>query len=171
MRGNHSLWISFFSQHGLIFPFHLIFCYSLPCSTCLMAFLSSFKIDMETSLTVQWLRLWASTAGVTGSIPGQETKISTCRMVWPKKKKKKKSRYTLLPQVLWERDVSTEKCSPFIADYDVPKPLSLVPLLYLSRSHVCQRLEGMDLIHHPHRTHILVGGEVVLRPKRNIINK
>ena len=90
MRGNHSLWISFFSQHGLIFPFHLIFCYSLPCSTCLMAFLSSFKIDMETSLTVQWLRLWASTAGVTGSIPGQETKISTCRMVWPKKKKKKK---------------------------------------------------------------------------------
>ena len=167
MRGNHSLWISFFSQHGLIFPFHLIFCLSLPCSTCLMAILSSFKTDMETSLTVPWLRLWASTAGVTGSTPGQETKIFTCCVLWPKNK----NRYTLLPQVLWKRDVSTEKCSSFIVGYDIPKPLSLVPLLYLLRFHVCQRLEWMKLIHHPHRTHSLVGGEVVLRPKRNIINK
>ena len=167
MRGNHSLRISFFSQHGLIFPFHLIFCHSLPCSTCLMAILSSFKMDMETSLTVQWLRLRASTAGVTGSIPGQETKISTCHVLWPKNK----NRCSLLPQVLWERDVSTEKRSPFIVGYDIPRPLALVPLLYLLRSHVCQRLEWMKLIHHPHTTHILVGGEVVLRPKRNIINK
>ena len=28
-----------------------------------------------TSLIVQWLRLWAATAGGMGSIPGQETKI------------------------------------------------------------------------------------------------
>ena len=30
---------------------------------------------IETSMTVQWLRLHASTAGCTGSIPGQGTKI------------------------------------------------------------------------------------------------
>ena len=34
------------------------------------------KIFLRTSLAIQWLRLCASTAGGTGSIPGQGTKIS-----------------------------------------------------------------------------------------------
>ena len=41
-----------------------------------------------TSLVVQWLRLCASTAGGTGSIPGGWTKIPACCSV-PQKKKKK----------------------------------------------------------------------------------
>ena len=40
-----------------------------------------------TSLVVQWLRLWASTAGGACSISGQRTKISHT-MAEPKKKKK-----------------------------------------------------------------------------------
>ena len=42
---------------------------------------------MGTSLAVQWLGLRASTAGGMGLIPGRETKIPTCHVVWPKKKK------------------------------------------------------------------------------------
>ena len=34
----------------------------------------------RTSLAIQWLRLWASTAGGMGSIPGWETKIA--HAVW-----------------------------------------------------------------------------------------
>ena len=41
-----------------------------------------------TSLVVQWLRLYTSTAGVTGSIAGQGTKILNATQ--PKKLKKKK---------------------------------------------------------------------------------
>ena len=37
-----------------------------------------------TSLAVQWLRICASTAGHTGSIPGQGS--STCHVMWPKNK-------------------------------------------------------------------------------------
>ena len=40
---------------------------------------------MGTSLAVQWLRLHTCTAGGTGSIPGQGTKIPTCHVVCPKK--------------------------------------------------------------------------------------
>ena len=43
----------------------------------------------ETSLLVQWLRLYTSNAEAVGSIPGQETKIPHAALVWPKKKKKK----------------------------------------------------------------------------------
>ena len=44
-------------------------------------------ITRGSSLAVQWLGLRASTAGGTGSIPGQGTKIPHA-MVCPKKKKK-----------------------------------------------------------------------------------
>ena len=47
---------------GRIFPF---LCLSFP----------SIKKEVGTSFVVQWLRLGASTAGGTGSIPGWETKI------------------------------------------------------------------------------------------------
>ena len=40
------------------------------------------------SLVVQWLRLWASTTGCMGAIPGWGAKILQARQ--PKKKKKKK---------------------------------------------------------------------------------
>ena len=43
--------------------------------------------QLRTSLPVQWLRLWASTAGGTGSIPGWGTKIP--HATWPKKKKRR----------------------------------------------------------------------------------
>ena len=49
------------------------------------------KDKWGTSLVVQWLRLLtsrASTAGGTGSIPGQRTKIPTCHVVRPKNKVK-----------------------------------------------------------------------------------
>ena len=36
------------------------------------------KICTQTSLAVQWLKLHASTAGSTGSIPGEGTKIPHC---------------------------------------------------------------------------------------------
>ena len=42
-----------------------------------------------TSLVVQWLRLRASTAGGTGSIPGQGTRILHATCLGHKKKKKK----------------------------------------------------------------------------------
>ena len=40
--------------------------------------------EMRDFLAVQWLKLWASTAGDTGSIPGRGTKI--LHASWPKKK-------------------------------------------------------------------------------------
>ena len=43
----------------------------------------------ETSLLVQWLRLYTSNAEAVGSIPGQGTN-PTCGMVWPKKTNKNK---------------------------------------------------------------------------------
>ena len=49
---------------------------------------------LRTSQVVQWLRLCASTAGVTGSIPGQGNKIPPCHST--KKKKKKKTRKYIL---------------------------------------------------------------------------
>ena len=45
----------------------------------------------RTSLAVRWLRLCASNAGVTGSIPGQRTKISYASQRGQKKKKKFKT--------------------------------------------------------------------------------
>ena len=42
-----------------------------------------------TSLAVQWVRLHASTAGGTGSIPGWGAKIAASYAVQPKKKKKR----------------------------------------------------------------------------------
>ena len=44
-------------------------------------------LSWRTSLVVQWFRLWASTAGGTGSIPGQRTKIPYA--VWHCQKLKK----------------------------------------------------------------------------------
>ena len=65
-----------------------------------------------TSLAVQWLGLRAFTAGGTGSIPGQGTKIPHA-MVRPKKKKKK----------IEERETDAESskgifvlCGPFHAN-------------------------------------------------------
>ena len=52
------------------------------------------KWNLGTSLVVQWLWLWASIAGATGSIPDMETKISTCCLVWPGEKKKTKTNPT-----------------------------------------------------------------------------
>ena len=45
---------------------------------------------MGTSLEVQWLRLWTSTAGSMGSIPCQGTKILQAMWRGQKKKKRKK---------------------------------------------------------------------------------
>ena len=45
------------------------------------------KDDHGTSLVVQWLRLHASTAGDTGSIPGQGTKILHYMQCTPPQKK------------------------------------------------------------------------------------
>ena len=47
------------------------------------------KTLLGISLVVQWLRLPASNAGDTSSIPGWGTKIPTCHVVWPKKKLEK----------------------------------------------------------------------------------
>ena len=44
---------------------------------------------------VQWLRVCTSTAGVAGSIPGQETKIP--HATWCRKKKKKLNIILILP--------------------------------------------------------------------------
>ena len=41
-------------------------------------------LSWGTSLMVQWFRLWASTAGGTGSIPGQRTKDPICCVALPK---------------------------------------------------------------------------------------
>ena len=46
---------------------------------------------LRTSLAVQWLRLHATTAGGTGSIPGQGTKIPHATWQGQKKKKFKKT--------------------------------------------------------------------------------
>ena len=54
----------------------------------------SQEINEGTSLAVQWLRLHASTAGGTGSIPGCGTKIPHAMWHGQKKKKKKKSMKT-----------------------------------------------------------------------------
>ena len=44
-----------------------------------------FNMQMPgTSLEVQWLRLHTSNSGGRGSIPGQETKNSTCHVLRPK---------------------------------------------------------------------------------------
>ena len=51
-----------------------------------------------TSLAIQWLRLWVSTEGSKGSIPGWETKIPYA-MQRGKKKKKSKSVSTALERV------------------------------------------------------------------------
>ena len=42
-------------------------------------------------LVVQWLRLYASTAGIVGLMPGRATKILHAKWYSQKKKKKKKS--------------------------------------------------------------------------------
>ena len=44
---------------------------------------SFLKIEDGTSLMIQWLRLWASTAGGMGSMPGWGS--SKYYMVWPNK--------------------------------------------------------------------------------------
>ena len=51
---------------------------------------------------VQWLRLCASNSGAMCSIPGlgQGTKISTCYVVWPKKRKEK--RFLKVGKKYWE---------------------------------------------------------------------
>ena len=53
-------------------------------------------------MVVQWLRLCASNSGAMCSIPGlgQGTKISTCYVVWPKKRKEK--RFLKVGKKYWE---------------------------------------------------------------------
>ena len=50
-------------------------------------------------LVVQWLRLHASTAGGTGSIPGWGTKIP--HATWHGPEKKKKKRKILVKSAVW----------------------------------------------------------------------
>ena len=50
------------------------------------------NLRLGTSLAVQWLRLHASTAGDTGSIPGQGTKILHARAAQPNKTKQNKTK-------------------------------------------------------------------------------
>ena len=67
----------------LVMPYnHLILCHSLLLVTSILENkkVSSYKsiscsVDFWTSLVVQWLRLCASTAGGTGSVPAWGTKI------------------------------------------------------------------------------------------------
>ena len=62
----------------------------------------SFWLNLKNQgnpLVFQWLRLCASTAGGTGSIPGHRTKIPHAICAAKKKKKKEKSKVVLL--VLW----------------------------------------------------------------------
>ena len=58
-----------FISQARLFPYELS-CHDLTCSPQLKK-----KNTPGTSLVVQWLRLWASTAGDLGSLPGQGTKI------------------------------------------------------------------------------------------------
>ena len=53
-----------------------------------------------TSLVVQWLRLYASTAGDTGLIPGWETKILHAMLCHRKKKKDSKGIIKPAPSTL-----------------------------------------------------------------------
>ena len=45
----------------------------------------STRINMKTSLVVQWLRFYVSSAGVSGLIPGRGTKITHARQCGPPK--------------------------------------------------------------------------------------
>ena len=70
------------------------------------------KIGQGTSLAVQWLRLCTSTAGGTGSIPGQGTKIPHAPR--PKKKKKKPLKIKIGQNLLaWKDDhnLRGKKCN------------------------------------------------------------
>ena len=51
------------------------------------------------SLAVQWLGLWASTAGGTGSIPGQGTNMPHAMRHSQKKKRKKKAIITMVKNI------------------------------------------------------------------------
>ena len=63
-------------------------------------FLNKLKIDLPgNSLAVQWLGLHASTAGVTGSIPGWGTKIPHATWQSQKKKKKRKKKLPYYPEI------------------------------------------------------------------------
>ena len=59
---------------------------------------------IRTSLAVKWLRLWASTTGGTGSIPGQGTKIP--HAMWCSQKKKIK--YLGINLLIRVKDLYTE---------------------------------------------------------------
>ena len=68
------------------------------------------KRTLETSVLVQWLRLLASTAGDTGLIPGQGTKIPHGLQ---QKKKKKSDRLDFAKETISEPEgiaVETMKC-------------------------------------------------------------
>ena len=53
---------------------------------------SSRQHSGDSPVVVQWIRLRDSSAGGAGSIPGWETKIFPCHAVWPKPKKKQKTK-------------------------------------------------------------------------------
>ena len=53
------------------------------------------KVELGTSLVVQWLRLHASNAGGTGSVPGKGTKIPHVVRCGKKKKKNRKEKAEL----------------------------------------------------------------------------
>ena len=65
---------------------------------------------MGTSLVVQWLRLYASTAGSTGSVPGWGTKIPHAAR-WGQKKKVKRNdeinfnNKTLIPNIIFQYEI------------------------------------------------------------------
>ena len=69
------------------------------CIICLCFIFFSQSGVLQTSLAVQWLRLRASTAGGTGSSPGQRTKIQHAAQCGKKKKKKKNQS----PSPGWQR--------------------------------------------------------------------
>ena len=71
----------------------------------------------ETSLVVQWLRLWASNPGVVGSIPGQGIKIP--QAAWGGQKKRKKVQNKTKSPKLLQRNLD------FVFSLLVPGPKGL----------------------------------------------
>ena len=71
------------------------------------------KFTHQTSLAVQRLRLWASSAGGAGSIPSRGTKIPQAALCGKKKKKKGKVTHTSIQSFAYNSRVliTTEKLS------------------------------------------------------------
>ena len=83
----------------------------------LTGFPGNKKSQAETSLVVQWLRLWASNPGAVGSIPGQGTKIPQAAWGGQKKKKSTKQKVPncfkgiwILSSLYWDQDPKGYSC-------------------------------------------------------------